>query len=180
MARTVSGYSRTQIALHWAIALLILLQFLGGDFVSEYYEKVVDSGAQQNAAPILAKAHVILGIATVALMVLRLVVRLWQGVPDAPADEDPRLKLVAKLTHGLLYLALFLVPVSGLVGWFGANTLAAFVHTTLTSVLLAFVGLHVAAALYHHFILKNNLLARIVPEPVLRRIIPAKLQDTLR
>ena len=177
MSRKVSNYSRTQIILHWAIAILILLQFLGGDFITGFFEQITQGTAQQSGAPAVVQAHVILGSLTLALIVLRLALRLWRGVPEAPAEEDARLKLAAKLTHGLLYLSLFLVPITGLVSWFGTSTLAGLAHAALTSVLLAFAGLHIAAALYHHFFLKNNLLARIVPEPVLERVIPQKLRE---
>ncbi len=180
MSRKVSGYSRTQIFLHWAIALLILVQFLGGDFITEFFYRISRGVADQASAPFLVQSHVVLGIATLVLIVVRLGLRLWRGVPEAPAEEDPRLKLVAHITHWLLYAALFLVPVTGLVSWYGASDLAGLAHSALTSVLLAFAGLHIAGALYHHFLLKNNLLARIIPEPVLERIIPVRLREQLR
>jgi len=178
MARQPSNYPCAQKELHWAIALLILIQFVGGDFFTAYFAELTAGSATPVA--VLVSAHIVLGIPTLALMIVRLTLRLWLRVPAAPVREDPRLVLVAKLTHGLLYAALFLVPVTGLVGWYGINTFAPLVHTAMTTALGAFVLLHIAVALYHHFILDNNLLARMMPQKILVILAPEKLRSVIR
>ena len=70
--------------------------------------------------------------------------------------------MAAHATHGILYLALLLSPLSGAAAWFGQVEMAANAHVALKFVLLAFVALHVAGALYHQFILKNGLIKRMM------------------
>ena len=93
----------------------------------------------------------------------------------------------AHLTHGALYLLFFAVPLVGWayssaagfpIVWFGVLPLPDFVspdkalaeaikpwHRALAWALAALVGLHVAAALKHHFIDRNGLLKRMLPRP---------------
>ncbi len=162
MAKTRPGYSRLQITLHWAIASLILLQYLGGDFMTSFYLQNGAAASSVAEIPFLTRAHVLLGIATLALVIVRVIVRLLQGAPALPEDEDPRLKLVAHATHFILYAVLFLAPISGLVGWFGQNELGVFVHDIMTTLLAVFAYLHIGAALYHQFVLKNGLIKRMM------------------
>jgi cytochrome b561 len=162
MAPVSSGYSRIQIILHWAIAILVLLQYVGGDFMTEFYVRNGAAASSSAEIPLLTRAHVLLGILTLALVSLRLVVRLVQGAPALPEEEDPRLKLAAHATHIILYAVLFLAPISGLVGWFGQLELAVLAHDAMTTLLAVFAYLHIAAALYHQFILKNNLIKRMM------------------
>ncbi len=172
MARTVDSYSRTQKFLHWAIVVLIALQYLGGDFISEFEQRVRSGALNAGDVPVLAQAHVVLGILTLVLVLWRIALILWRGKPAAPEGEDPRLKMVAHATHGFLYLLLLLVPASGMIGWFGAVSLAVDVHNLLTTLLGLLVILHIAAALFHQLVLRNNLMARNMPKPVMDLLAP--------
>ncbi len=162
MTKTPTGYSRLQIALHWGIAVLVLLQYLGGDFMTDFYIRNGVTASSVADIPPLTRAHVLLGILTLALVTIRLIVRLIHGAPALPEDEDPRLKLVAHATHIILYAVLFLAPVSGLVGWFGQVELGVLAHDAMTTLLAVFAYLHIGAALYHQFILKNDLIRRML------------------
>ena len=161
MKKTPTRYSNLQIALHWGIALLVLLQYLGGDFMTSFYLQHGVTASAATDIPLLTRAHVLLGILTLALVVVRLIVRLVQGAPALPEGEDPRLKLVAHATHFILYAVLFLAPISGLVAWFGQVELGVLAHDAMTTLLAAFAYLHIGAALYHQFILKNGLIKRM-------------------
>jgi len=162
MAPVSSGYSRIQIILHWAIAALVVFQFVGSDTISGFFEQVGLTASSAEAIPLLARAHVMAGILTFVLMLIRVFMRFTKGAPALPKEETPMMKMAAHATHGILYLALFLMPMSGAAAWFGQIELADTVHVTLKFVLLAFVALHVAAALYHQFILKNGLIKRMM------------------
>ena len=87
--------------------------------------------------------------------------RWRRGVPLPPAEESPALQAVAKAVHLALYAILLLMPVSGLVAWFGHVGAAAQVHEVMKLPLLVLVGLHVLGALYHQFVLKNGLIERM-------------------
>jgi cytochrome b561 len=163
MAPVTSGYTRIQIILHWAIALLILFQFVGAEAIEGFVTLVGITSASSSAEiPLMARAHVLAGLLTFALMLIRVLMRFTKGAPALPKDEDPRMKMAAHATHGILYLALLLMPISGALAWFGQIELADTAHLVLKFVLLGFVVLHIAAALYHQFFLKNGLIKRMM------------------
>ncbi len=162
MAPISTGYSRTQIILHWAIALLILFQFVGSEAISELIEETGLAASSAETIPLIVRAHVLAGLLTFVLVLIRVFMRFSKGAPALPEGEDPKMKMMAHATHGILYLALLLMPISGALAWFGQNELADTAHLTLKFVLLGFVVLHIAAALYHHFVLKNGLIKRMM------------------
>ena len=57
---------------------------------------------------------------------------------------------------------MLLMPVSGLVAWFGGVDTAADAHEVMSNLMLFVVGVHVAAALWHQFWLKDHLLLRMM------------------
>ena len=67
------------------------------------------------------------------------------------------------LIHALLHIVLIAIPLAGLAAWFGGIGRAGDLHVLLTDLLLVLAGLHVAAALYHHFVLKDGLMNRLRP-----------------
>ncbi len=74
MSNTITGYNRTQIILHWVIAALVVFQFVGHDAIVEVYE-LINKG-QEPAIPVMARAHVMLGILTLILAIWRVVLRV--------------------------------------------------------------------------------------------------------
>lgn len=54
------------------------------------------------------------------------------------------------------------MPMSGALAWFGQIELADTEHLALKFVLLGFLALHIATAFYHHFVLKNGLIKRML------------------
>lgn len=162
MAPVSSGYTRIQIILHWAIALLVVFQFVGSGTISSLIEQVGLTASSAETIPLLARTHVIAGLLTFALMLIRVFMRFTKGAPALPKEETAMMKMAAHATHGILYLALFLMPVSGAAAWFGQIELADTAHLTLKFVLLGFVALHITAALYHQFVLKNGLIKRMM------------------
>ncbi len=153
------GYSRTQIALHWVVFLLVALQFIFNDYIKDAWFKWVDTGEFQ--FNLLISGHVIGGIVILVLVLWRLFLRKKRGAPELPAEETKAMKAAAHGTHHTLYLLLILMPITGMGAWFGEQTLAATIHFYLKFALIALIALHVAAALYHQFVLKNNLLDRM-------------------
>lgn len=161
MSNTVTGYSRTQIILHWVIAALVVFQFVGHETIAEFSE-LLAKGQAPDAIPVMARAHVLLGMLTLALAVWRVILRLTRGTPALPPEETAALKVVAKITHLALYGAIFIMPLSGMGAWFGNQEIAATVHTTFKVVVLASVFLHVVGALYQQFFLKTGLMKRMM------------------
>lgn len=155
------AYSRTQIALHWAIFLLIAAQFLFHDYISDAWDKVED-GLPFEFHPLIA-AHVFGGLLILVLVLWRIGLRVTRGAPPLPSKEPAAMKLAAHAAHLSLYALMVLAPVSGAVAWFGGVEAAAEAHEVFKTVLLLLVLLHVVAALYHQFYLKTNLMARMRP-----------------
>ena len=173
---TTERYSGTAIALHWLLALAIVGAFIVGVYMSD-----LPVSPQRLK---LYNWHKWAGICILALSALRLLWRLTHRPPaDVAMPEWQRRS--AHAVHILLYLLFFAVP---LAGWayssaagfpvvlFGVLPLPDFVpadkalaetikplHWMLAYVLAGLALLHVAAALKHHAIDGDGLLARMWP-----------------
>ncbi|MFM7444765.1 MAG: cytochrome b/b6 domain-containing protein, partial [Tabrizicola sp.] len=75
--KTTTGYSGLQIGLHWLIAILIVAAWFTGEGAGEAME-VVEDGGTAGFVP-----HVAVGLAILALVVVRVLVRLGRGAPAA-------------------------------------------------------------------------------------------------
>lgn len=159
-----SGYTRAQIVLHWVVAVLIAAQFLLADGIETAWRSYEDGGPKVATGG--AWVHIGIGIAVLLLVAWRLALRSSAGVPAPAVGESALQVLVAKVTHGLLYALMVLMPVSGAVAWFGGIRAAGGLHQISKLLLLVLVALHVLGALYNHFVLKNGLLRRMTaPRP---------------
>lgn len=153
------GYSRAQIILHWAVALLFLAQFLLADSIEEAWRAVEKGGAvPEGSTPFV---HILPGMLILVLALWRLALRFGQGAPEAP--EGPALQRKAgEAVHWGLYLLMILLPVSGAVAWFGGVTAAGAAHQLFKMLALLLIALHVLAALYHQYVVKDGLIARMM------------------
>lgn len=153
-----TGYSRTQIVLHWVVLVLIALQYLFHDAISSAWDRV-EEGAEVAFDP-LVLGHVAGGGLVLLLALWRLGLRARRGAP-APLDSGRLQVVIAKLTHTGLYALMILMPVSGAVAWFGGVGAAAEGHEVLKALLLALVALHVVGAVYHQLVLRDGTMARM-------------------
>lgn len=156
---TPTGYSRTQILLHWAIGLLIVFQLIFGEDMGPAWRTV-----EQGGTPVMNTwiwAHIVAGILVLVLAVWRLGLRLSRGVPPAPASGSALTDLAGHVAHWAFYALMIALPVSGLFAWYGGVGSAAEVHELMKPVVIVLIVVHVGAALWHQFRLKDNLLARM-------------------
>ena len=129
--------------------------------------------------------HKSAGMLILVLMVVRVAWRSANTAPSLPADMWPPERLAAHLSHLLLYLVLLLMPVTGWIVNSAANIpfrmfwlipvpaivapdeamalAAARVHLVLFVVLSLLLAVHIGAALRHHFVKRNDVLARMLP-----------------
>lgn len=154
-----AGYSRAQIRLHWIVAALIVLQFVLHEPIAEAWDALRE-GAAVSFNPLIA-AHVFGGLAVLAFALWRLALRARRGAPPPPQAEHPALKLAAKVAHASLYALMVAMPVTGAAAWFGGVDAAADAHEAMKPLLLGLVALHVAASLYHQFVLRTDLMSRM-------------------
>jgi cytochrome b561 len=163
--------------LHWLIVALIIVQVTLASMADD-----LPSGMKKLS---LLARHKSVGITILMLAILRLLWRWMNPTPVLPQTLRSWEQSLARLTHVLLYVLLFAMPLSGWtmssargfpVSWFGFIQLPDLVpknkslyeallmtHSTLAWVLGAVVVLHVAAALKHHFMLKDDVLRRMLP-----------------
>jgi cytochrome b561 len=168
-------FTPVQRMLHWVMAVCVLaMLFIGIGMVSTVRPVYLT----------LVSIHKPLGIAILALAVLRLIVRWRVGTPPLPSDLPGPMKLAAKLSHVLLYLLMIAMP---LIGW-GMLSAAdypvvvaglhlpaivppdAAVHTMLWNahmfLALCFFGLillHLAAALFHAWVRRDGVFEAMSP-----------------
>ena len=169
-------YSWGAIWLHWSIAFLVLVNLVLGLF----HESLLDGIGW--VMPI----HRSIGLAVLALTLVRLAWRLGHRPPRMPPDVAGWERPVARIAHWVFYILLLALPLTGWMlssnparvrpmAWFGlfpipplpisggAATLGRQVHGVLGYVMLALVVLHIAAALRHHFMLRDAVLGRMAP-----------------
>ncbi len=163
--------------LHWLIVALIALQAALG-----LTGLTLPLGMQK--LTVLAR-HKSIGITILGLAVLRLLWRWLNPTPPLPANLKPHERFLAQFTHAALYVLLFAMPLTGWimssargfpVSWFHVFQLPDLVrkserlydamvttHATLAIALGLTVLLHIAGAIKHHFVLKDDTLRRMLP-----------------
>jgi len=172
-----TGYTGTAKGLHWLIVILLTIQFAVGWSMPHI--------GRNTPVTTLISVHFTLGVFILAVAILRLAWRATHPEPR-PLDGVPPWQVTsARITHWLLYLLLFVVP---LLGWMNASyrgmPIVMFgldlpklltarapgwgwtgdVHSILAQYgMLTLVGLHVAAGVYHYFIRRDGVLQRMLP-----------------
>jgi len=162
VANEPAGYTKTQILLHWAIAVLIVLQLVIGEDIKPAY-RAFSRGTEPAAGDIFnANIHVYVGLAVLVLAICRFALRLRHGVPAAPPEESVLLKRIAAAAHFLLYLFIFGMPITGALAWYFSFRVMGEIHELAKPVIIIVVGLHAAAALWQHFYVKSDVLVRML------------------
>ncbi len=157
---TKSGYSALQISLHWLVALLVLFQLVFGESMTGMVDAAEEGTTLSPLDQFLGNAHYWVGISILALVFLRLVVRLVSGAP-APVPGKRIMVLAGEAAHWLFYLLLVAVPVTGLLALY-VNDEFGDIHALAKPVFIVLIVLHAGAALYHHFFLKDPTLRRML------------------
>jgi len=173
----VQHYGWASILLHWVVAVLVLVMFCLGLWMTnlDYYH------SWYHQAPSLHKS---IGVILILMVLVRIGWHRFSPVPEALDSHAVWMSKVAKLVHYLLYLLLLIVMISGYlistadgrpVSCFGLFELPALfsegeqqaeiagrVHFVLANSLLGVAALHMLAALKHHFVDKDRTLLRML------------------
>ena len=161
MAET-GGWSRQQVILHWTVVVLVVLQLVVGDAMSEVWEARQEGAAFAGPSP-GAIVHIVAGVTVLLLMLYRFYLRLTRGHPPRPEGQPQWASTLGAVTHWALYVLLILMPISGAVAWFAGVEGAAMAHAGLLRLaLIALILLHVAGALAEHFVFKSPVLKRML------------------
>ncbi|MEI8395690.1 MAG: cytochrome b [Rhodospirillaceae bacterium] len=172
LASTEDHYGAVARLLHWSIALVIIVLLATG------------MGSDLLPKPAGIMFHKALGIIALGLGLARLA--WWAFDRVRPRDAGPRLRIiVAKSTAGMLALLGVVMPTTGWllssaagkpISMFGLFILPPLLapdkplahlfketHETIGTVILGLVALHIAGALFHRFILKDDVVFRMLP-----------------
>jgi cytochrome b561 len=172
----MARYSNTAIFLHWLMALMVLGLIAVGFYMTN-----------QRASPSVFKlymTHKSVGLTVLALVLVRLLWR-WRVSPPPLPPMPSWQRTASRVSHGLLYLLMLLMPLSGWLmnsasgtpmryfSWFKVPQLIArnpeqlalwkTVHNVAAIALCALIAIHLLAAIKHHFIDKDGLLYRMLP-----------------
>ena len=171
------AYTGTAKSLHWLILALLIVQFVLAWMMPHI--------GRNTPLTTLIDFHFSFGLLILFVVAIRLIWRLTHSEPEREAGVPPWQHQTAQIVHWLLYLLLFVVPI---LGWINANwrgysvTLFGLfqmpevmatrapgwswtgdLHTLLAMyAMLPLIGLHVAAALYHHVIRRDRVLQRML------------------
>ena len=166
-----NNYNAVAKFFHWAIALLIICNFIGGLTLDLHH---------------LYAIHIQSGLLILTLATLRLI---WRIISQYPAKIDTGFieKSAAQLVQFLLYVLIFAIPISGILmvqakghtlEYFGVLQIPTFVqpqiklvahqfkevHEYLAYGIITLVILHVLGALKNHYINRNQVLRRMLPK----------------
>ena len=169
----MTQYSKRMVIVHWlTLALLIVGWYLGEDLA-----EATDASKATLAGYVV---HALVGGTVLLLTLTRLFFRSSDGTP--PAVGQSALDKVAKGIHYILYLALIMLPVSGITTVITSDAGKALmagdasllpkkggydhvfaheVHETMFKVLIVLVLLHILGAIKHQFITKDGLMERM-------------------
>jgi cytochrome b561 len=170
-------YDRVMRAIHWTTLLLVT-----GAFTAVW---IADPALVGGYVRPIVQIHRSLGLMVAALTIFRLAWRWRARIPALPGGLALAQKIAARATEGLIYLLLLAQPAIGLLytNAYGVRVnlflltelspvidkdraLAAqlgTVHNFLGYSLLALIGVHAAAALFHHFIRRDGVLNAMLP-----------------
>ena len=170
---TTLRYGGVSQVLHWGTAVLIAAAWTLGTIMED-----LPRGDARAAGLDL---HATFGLMVVAAVLGRLLWRVANPVPDLGTGLLAR---AAKAMHQALHAAMLAVPLSGLAAqWGRGRSVSALsgsivlappfalpggrawgeVHEVAANLLVVLVGLHVAAALFHHLVLRDGTLRRMLP-----------------
>lgn len=153
------GYTRLQIWLHWLVAILIIAAYVASDGMGQALRARIEAGRVGIDGNTV---HVWLGGLVFLLILVRIIVRLRQGAPEAVPGTSALVEMAAHWGHRLLYLLMILVPASGAAAWYGGVEPAGDAHEVMGNALMIVALGHAAAALWHHFVQKDETLLRML------------------
>lgn len=168
-------FSRLTVAIHWLTVLLFI-----GVYVSMEFRDIFERGTP--GRDLMKTSHYWFGICILLLLAVRLFARFSQPTPVIVPPQPHWQHLLAKVVHLAIYLLMLGMPLLGLfllsadavpLRLFGtelptliaANAATAEwledIHEIGATIGYYLIGIHAVAALFHHYLLKDNTLVRM-------------------
>ena len=158
---------------HWLTAAGLIVQIPLGFYL-------VDLDFDQSRVDI-ENYHILFGLIIFYVTLIRLIFKVLKPIPDFKGSTFLGQKFIARLNHLLLYLTLLTVTIAGILKkLFNGESLVVFfkkinltynyelseqfysIHILANYVLIGLITLHILAALFHKFFLRENILKRIL------------------
>ncbi|MCB9983810.1 MAG: cytochrome b [Rhodospirillales bacterium] len=180
MSENSDQYNLAARVFHWGMALLIFGALIAGFIMTDMPRSPTKFE--------IYGVHKSVGVLILTLGFMRLIWRFMGAYPASLPTHAQWEKFLAKTIHIVLYISIFVMPLSGLVmsmagghdvGFFGLfkfpqfvgknpelSEVAEEVHEACALILVGALGLHVAGALKHHFIDRDTTVARMGGNPV--------------
>jgi cytochrome b561 len=177
LRNTARSYGLVSQLFHWLVVALILFQYT--------WAWRIGNAEGLRARFELVTQHKTVGMTVLSLALLRLAWRAFNRPPPLPDTVPPWEKTAARTMHWLLYALILAQPLSGWLyssaaglgdHWWGPVRFPALmessepmedllrgIHQALSMTLALLAGLHVLAALRHHFLLRDEVLVRMLP-----------------
>ena len=179
-------YDGVAMIIHWLTAVLMIYMVFFGEDLIKSGMRAARAGATADVT-FQPSIHVSLGLTILLLTLLRVVWRLTHTAPAYPASMKRYEVVGSKSLHGIFYLLLIGLPITG---WLAFGEVAARLpallgtsfygvmpvpappftagifgemHSLGSNLAMALIGLHVLAALKHQFIDKDSIFSRILP-----------------
>lgn len=168
-------YSVRSRWMHWIIALLILIV-------------IVLAFDKHAFAPLFGGKNVVMmwhksfGVLILALAFIRVLFILRDGRPNLLSPEERLTNILAKSVQGLIYVLLFLIPITGYLAcktpisifdWFSlpnapfsrnVHSFFSHFHAFIGNVIIYLVALHAVGAIYHYLFKKDNVIYAMLPK----------------
>ncbi len=171
-------YDSTTIGLHWLTAALIIVMFT----LAEIWDFLPHGSAAKKA---LQSLHISLGIILTLVLVVRLTWRFTRGTKIPVASKNIQEVAAVAMQHALYLLLVVQIVLGYVFRWAQAESFMFFglfpvqfatlkdkaldhtvgnFHDIIGWAIIVLAGLHAAAALMHHYVLKDDVLSRMLPE----------------
>jgi cytochrome b561 len=167
-------YDTRTIVLHWLTAVLVALQWMGGQTIDWFPRGMLRTDARS--------VHIVVGLALGVVILVRLLWRTGEGTRLPPANHGV-LQALATAMNYLLYALLITTVSLGFLNAYvrGDNIFGLFsirklvmggpdfkgtvedLHGWSANTLLVVAGLHAVAGLWHHYGLRDGVLVRMIP-----------------
>lgn len=170
MSDSVVRYDRVHIALHWLIAAMIITMIVLGLFMVQLPKQSELPPGEESVRAFWFLFHKSLGMTVAMFIVLRVAWRLTHKAPPLPDYLPKWQKQVSRLSHGLLYVLMLAIPMTGYMQsmyseydtkFWGLvlprlaeaddsqRALFSEIHEILAFTLIAVLLVHIAAAIKH-------------------------------
>lgn len=184
MRDTVDRFSKTTLALHWLVAIVMIIMLISGIIIEDFLPKKLPDGSRNATRGLLMMLHKSTGVILLGFAVWRVVWRFMNGWPTPSSAYKFYEKVIAKVIHWMLLIGTLLMPISGIamnqshgraVKVFdlfqlptifpeseAINMAAHNAHGLGSKLIIAAIILHIIGALKHHFVDKDTTLKRMV------------------